>query len=128
MAAPDFREHDEAPPDAYAVRPYALSGGRTGPTSEQLPVEALVRACLDTVVHFLVPERRRIVELTADRFLSIAELSAHVRLPVGVVRVIVSDLSAAGMVRVHGATIGRNANPTTSLSLLESVLDGISSL
>jgi 1-acyl-sn-glycerol-3-phosphate acyltransferase len=60
-------------------------------------------------------------------FLSIAELSAHVKLPVGIVRVIVSDLADQGKVRIHGIANGQ-AGLATSLSVLESVLNGISSL
>ncbi len=72
-------------------------------------------------------ETVKILDLTAVEFLSIAELSAHVKLPVGVVRVIVSDLADEGKVRIHGAA-NDQSGLATSLSVLESVLNGISSL
>lgn len=120
---------DEADEETYAVRPYAVTGGRTRTTTnEPLPVEALVQALGGHSDIGLTPERRKILELTRDQYLSVAELSAHVSLPVGIVRVIVSDLSDAGKVRIHGSGALTASAPATSLSVLESVLNGISSL
>jgi DNA-directed RNA polymerase specialized sigma24 family protein len=113
--------------ETSVVRPYAVTGGRTRPTSPQaLPFEALVQS-LRAPVQGMTPEKRSILDLTAVEFLSIAELSAHVKLPVGVVRVIVSDLADEGKVRIHGVADGQSGI-ATSLSVLESVLNGISSL
>ena len=75
----------------------------------------------------MTTETVKILDLTAVEFLSIAELSAHVKLPVGIVRVIVSDLADEGKVRIHGVANGQSGL-ATSLSVLESVLNGISSL
>ena len=118
--------------DAYTVRPYALTGGRTTTSSTQMPVEALVQGMSATDVG-MTPERRAILELTATQYLSVAELSAHIKLPIGVMRVLVSDLADEGKIRVHGLTTtdhpGSTAyNPAASLSVLESVLNGISAL
>ncbi|MFP5347378.1 MAG: DUF742 domain-containing protein [Actinomycetes bacterium] len=114
--------------DASTVRPYALTGGRTAPSSDRIPVEALVQA-LGTPEVGMTPERRTILQLTTDQYLSVAEISAHVRLPVGVVRVLLGDMADDGLVRVHGLdTSSDNDNPAVSLSVLESVLNGISSL
>ena len=112
---------------AYAVRPYAVTGGRTAPASDRMPFEALVQGLSAPEVG-MTPERRKILELTATQYLSVAELSAHVRLPVGVVRVLISDLADERLVRVHGLTPSTDYNPAASLSVLESVLNGISSL
>jgi hypothetical protein len=122
--------------DAYAVRPYAVTGGRTVPTSVDLPVEALVQA-LGVPDETMTVEKRTILELTGTQYLSVAELSAHVKLPVPVVRIVVGDLVEEKLVRVHGVhgTSGLGLpsrtgdyNPSASLSVLESVLNGISSL
>jgi hypothetical protein len=121
-ADPDETEVEET----YAVRPYAVTRGRTRPSSSDLPIEALVQS-LRAPVPGLTAETARILDLTGTEFLSIAELSAHVKLPVGVVRVIVSDLADEGKVRIHGIANGQNGL-ATSLSVLESVLNGISSL
>jgi Protein of unknown function (DUF742) len=112
--------------ETYAVRPYAVTGGRTRPSSTDLPIEALVQS-LRAPAPGMTAETVKILDLTATEFLSIAELSAHVKLPVGVVRVIVSDLADEGKVRIHGIATGQEGL-ATSLSVLESVLNGISSL
>ncbi|MFB9376970.1 DUF742 domain-containing protein [Kineococcus gynurae] len=105
------------------VRPYTLTGGRTRPAVE-LGYETLVEARTPPRAGML-PERRLILARTAHEFLSVAELSAHLALPVGVVRVVVGDLVEGGQVTVHTA-----ARPTeaTAQQLLESVLHGISAL
>jgi hypothetical protein len=112
--------------ETNAVRPYAVTGGRTRPSSADLPIEALVQS-LRAPVAGMTAETVKILDLTAVEFLSIAELSAHVKLPVGIVRVIVSDLADEGKVRIHGIANGQ-PGLANSLSVLESVLNGISSL
>jgi DNA-binding GntR family transcriptional regulator len=72
-------------------------------------------------------ERRRIMELTGGRILSVAELSAHLSLPLGVVRVVVGDLADEGLLVVHSGS-PTAAPPATNLTVLEGVLNGISSL
>ena len=111
--------------ETYAVRPYAVTGGRTRSSSD-LPIEALVQS-LRAPAPGMTAETSKILDLTGTEYLSIAELSAHVKLPVGIVRVIVSDLADEGKVRIHGIANGQNGL-ATSLSVLESVLNGISSL
>ena len=118
---------DDQDAEEFTVRPYTVTGGRTRPSGADLPVEALVEALAEPEIG-MTPERRKILELTKKSYLSIAELSAHVHLPVGVVRVVVSDLSQSGMVRVHGLTMTSAPQPATTISVLESVLNGISSL
>ncbi len=119
-------------PDAVAdetanVRPYTVTGGRTRSGSGDLPIEALVE-CLGDAGAQHAAESRRILELTAGDYLSVAELSAHLHLPVGVVRVLACDLADEGLVRVHGLTTTESHPPATTLSVLESVLNGISAL
>lgn len=118
------RGEDEA---EGVVRPYALTGGRTRAAGAVLPMEALVQALVAPAVTD-TPERRKILQLCADTFESVAEISAHLRLPVGVVRIVVADLLESEQVRVHGLTTSQSTSPSISLSVLESVLDGITSL
>ena len=121
----DFSDDDTGHGRASAVRPYAITGGRTRASTAHLPLEALVQS-LTADPLATTPERRRILELTRDQYLSLAELSAHIEMPVGVIRVLVGDLADEGLVRVHG--LSTSSSPATSLSVLESVLNGISSL
>lgn len=123
---PQPDEPHEVVYESGSVRPYALTGGRTRGKGELLPIEALVSVIGRPPVQ-LSAEKLRIVDLAMTQYLSIAELSAHMHMPVGVVRVLVGDLVEAGHARVHGAVVSAYS-PATSLSVLESVLDGISAL
>jgi hypothetical protein len=121
-------EHDET----STVRPYAVTGGRRAMSSSDLPLEALVEALPSAVTsRGLTPEKRRILEECSSTFVSIAELSAYLKLPLGVVRVLVTDLSDASYLKIHLSTPvspETGQNPALSLSVLESVLNGISAL
>jgi Protein of unknown function (DUF742) len=109
------------------VRPYTVTGGRTRSGLHLLPIEALVRSASTGLR--MSGEKRRILELTDQQYLSIAELSAHLQLPVGVVRVLVTDLSDERLATVHGhGSSGSELASSLPLSVLESVLNGISSL
>ena len=133
---PDEREprrfdHDlydeETVEEARVVRPYALTRGRTRPGRSDLPLEALVRVVTGATDPVGTAERRRILDLTREQILSVAELSAHLSLPLGVVRVLVGDLADDGLVVVHTGSPAA-APPAANLKVLESVLDGISAL
>ena len=129
--APRRFDHDlydeESVEEARIVRPYALTRGRTRSGRTNLPLEALVRWVDGGVDTMGTAERRRIHQLTGTQILSVAELSAHLSLPLGVVRVLVGDLADEGLVVVHtGSTAA--AAPATNLKVLESVLNGISAL
>ena len=109
------------------MRPYALTRGRTRGSRADLSLVALVRGVAGATDRTSTPERRRILELSSASILSVAELSAHLSLPLGVIRVLVGDLADAGLVVVH--TGSPSAAPAaTNLKVLESVLNGISSL
>jgi hypothetical protein len=113
--------------EARTVRPYTLTGGRTRPLREDLPIESLVSAQTGQEGVRRTPERDRIVELTLGRLLSIAELSAYLHLPLGVIRVLVGDLAEEGSVLIHrpSETV---RDPAGNLEVLESVLNGITAL
>lgn len=119
----DDAEYEEA----RVVRPYALTGGRTRAVRTDLPLEALVRGVPGAEDPVSTSERRRILGLTHKSILSVAELSAHLSLPIGVVRVLVGDLAEEGLVVVHNGS-PKASTPATNLKVLESVLNGISSL
>ncbi|MFC0599538.1 DUF742 domain-containing protein [Streptomyces palmae] len=113
------------------VRPYSLTGGRTR-SGHVLLVETFV-ATLDgpeagweqpaegTRASRLRPELKAIVEL-CRRMRSVAEISALLKIPLGVVRVLLSDLADQGKIRVYGT--GR-APGQPDHALLERVLVGL---
>ena len=114
--------------ESRVVRPYTLTRGRTRHERADLPLEALVRGVATAGRPNETTERRRILELTASEILSVAEISAHLSLPLGVVRVLVGDLADDGLVLVHTGSPTSQAPASAQLKVLESVLNGISSL
>lgn len=112
------------------VRPYSLTGGRTR-FGHVLLVETFVAAIegpdarreltngsLGTKV---MPELRAIVEL-CRRMRTVAEIAALLRMPLGVVRVLLSDLADQGRIRVYGTGHGPGQ---PDRALLERVLSGL---
>lgn len=118
--------------EASTVRPYAVTGGRVRAAGVDLPLEALVEM-LPAAANSrgLPPEKRAILQHAGHTYVSVAELSALLRLPLGVVRVLVQDLSDDGYIRIHSSTpvsVHTGQSPALSLSVLESVLNGIAAL
>ena len=108
------------------VRPYTLTGGRTRTRSrDELLVETMV-SVPDYDSEFsdsLLPESQAVYE-RARRPVSIAELSVLLSIPLGVIRVLVGDLAAAGVLFVHPT--GHSYRHDTDV--LERVLDGLNRL
>ncbi|GAA2667672.1 MULTISPECIES: DUF742 domain-containing protein [Actinosynnema] len=103
------------------VRPYARTGGRTE-VRHDLRLETLVSTANPLLATGF--EQRAIVELcTAPR--SVAEVSALLSVPLGVARVLISDLIGTGAVATHEGT----GSPSgVDLVLMERVLDGLRKL
>lgn len=106
------------------VRPYTLTGGRTR-TRHYLLVETLISVTeYDPVLaESLMPESR-VLYTRARQRMSIAELSALLDLPLGVVRVLISDLAAQGALFIHPTAYAYQNNP----QVLERILDGLKQL
>ncbi|MFJ1745059.1 DUF742 domain-containing protein [Streptomyces sp. NPDC088116] len=112
------------------VRPYSLTGGRTR-FGHVLLVETFV-AALEAAderrelsngggASRLMPEMLAIVEL-CRRMRTVAEVSALLKMPLGVVRVLISDLADQGKIRVYGTGHGTGQ---PDHALLERVLSGL---
>ncbi|MER6301031.1 DUF742 domain-containing protein [Kitasatospora sp. NPDC001539] len=110
------------------VRPYVITGGRSRPSQADLAVESLVSALSELPElpeHVqLNREHRRILGL-CHSLLSVAEVAAHLGLPLGVVKVLVGDLRDLGAVQVLPPVPQAERLPTT---LLEEVLVGLRQL
>ncbi|HEX9352251.1 MAG TPA: DUF742 domain-containing protein [Streptosporangiaceae bacterium] len=125
MAAPKGRWLDrEAGP---VVRPYAVTKGRTVPAAgTSLGLIDVVVAAIDAELPAglrLGPEHRQILA-RCGRPVTVVDLASDIDLPVGVVRVLLSDLSQHGIVRVLATPRG----PVTNERLLRDVLDGLHAL
>jgi hypothetical protein len=108
------------------VRPYAVTNGRTLPSGEE-PfglIDVVFATGHRPPEHFRPgPEHRRILSLCRSPT-PIVDLISETDLPVGVVRVLLGDLTGAGMLRVLSAQNEPAADPR----LLRMVLDGLESL
>jgi hypothetical protein len=118
--------------EAYTVRPYAVKAGRIFGEADGLAIEALVAATPEAkTAKGLTPEKKKIIQLATEDFVSVAELSAHCKLPLGVIRVLVMDMADTGYLTIHTTSpISKSADDRSGItrSLLESVLDGIAAL
>ena len=111
--------------DQQRVRPYAMTGGRTRPTHDALAIETLVSTTSSVdLTPKLTVEQRAIAVLCHD-LLSIAEVSARLHLPLGVVRILVGDMADDHLVTVHRPA---HAGDRPDLALLERVLYGLRSI
>lgn len=107
---------DEAGP---LIRPYTVSAGRTRPTVE-LDLLSLVIATAKTPSG-MDPEHLQVLGLCRTPT-SVAEVSAYMRLPVAVTKVLLADLveCEAMVMRAPQVTSG-----TVDRALLEKLLDGL---
>lgn len=127
-AEPPGLQHEWLDDDAGpVVRPYTVTGGRVAPATGEFDLVAFVVAAPDAVPAghpHLHPEHRRLVELAGEP-VSVAELAAHLDLALGVVRVLLGDLLAGGLVDVHEP-------PTTAYlpddNILKAVANGLRAL
>ncbi|MEV6611480.1 DUF742 domain-containing protein [Kutzneria sp. NPDC051319] len=99
---PSPHEPASEPAESF-VRPFIVTGGRTMPLRDDLRIETLVvadRAALTAPLRF---ELLTVVRL-CQHPMSVAEVAAHLHVPLGVAKVVVGDLMAAGHVTVHQPT------------------------
>jgi hypothetical protein len=91
-------------PPAYdqttTLRPFVITAGRTDGTDPEIGMETQVSITPGAHPTRLPPEMRAIVSLCGEP-LSVAEISARLRLHLGVTRILVGDLRAAGQLDVH---------------------------
>ncbi|WP_158851884.1 DUF742 domain-containing protein [Saccharothrix deserti] len=106
------------------VRPYTRTGGRTR-SATTLAIETIVttneRAARDALTS--TAEHRIISDLCRNPH-SVAEVAATLRLPLGVVRVLLADMSDMSLINVHKEqAVDEKGRP--SLELMERVLMGL---
>ena len=119
---------DDAGGGGALVRPYARTGGRTKPGRE-LDLEALVlptangREAWESPL--LSPEHNTVIEI-CQQSVSVAEIAAQLRVPLGVARVIIADMVDLGLVEVlkTAAADGDERDP----AFLRRVLSGLQRL
>ncbi len=93
-AAPPH-QHADGGGDEPVVRPFLMTGGRTAPLVDGLRIETLVHARPAALSAPLRFEQQTVVRL-CQQPRSVAEIAAALDVPVGVARIVVGDLVAAG--------------------------------
>lgn len=110
---------DEAGP---LVRPYAMTRGRTRPANRDLNMITLVVAAKDEIDPVAL-DADYVTILELCRYpISVAELSAHMDVPIVVVKILLSDLIERGEVFARNPARDVQA---PDMKLLQAVLDGV---
>jgi hypothetical protein len=120
--AEDLWYDEEAGP---VVRLYAITGGRAAAPPGDFTMGAIVqRVSGARPTGELSVEQSTIVEL-AEKPVSVSEIAARLRLPLGSVRVILADMRDVGLIAVPRA---RDAGSAPTMQLLERLLGGLNTL
>ena len=115
---PEWLDQDAGP----VVRPYALTGGLTRPTGQRfdlLDMVGVVRRAGDSMPD-LPPEQVEVLQ-RCQIPAPLVDLAADMDLPVGVIRILVSDLRERGLVSIHRAQPAGLGD----LKILQEVVDGL---
>ena len=109
----------------HGLRPYLLTGGRAGPAGAKLEIEAQVETTATGrgAVGQLSFERRDIVLLCRGP-MAVAEIAAQLNLHLGVVRVLVADLVAEGLLAAGRPEVGLER----SVPIIERVIRGLQAI
>ena len=104
------------------VRPYALIGGRTRPSGETFDLVSMITAVRGSSPDLdgLEPEHLTLLRLCRLPT-SVADLAADLDLPLGVVRILLSDVRERRLIAVHHPVPTRLTDP----QLLREVADGL---
>ncbi|AKN73806.1 MULTISPECIES: DUF742 domain-containing protein [Streptomyces] len=117
---------EEASVTSDFVRSYVITGGRSLPAADDLALHTLVTLAPERTPPLGAgPEVMAIWQLCAGGYLSVAEVAGHLGLPVGVARLLLTDLFEQGhLLRRAEPPRAQNVDRAT----LEKVLNGLQSL
>ncbi|RII14176.1 hypothetical protein DSC45_21045 [Streptomyces sp. YIM 130001] len=124
------RYDDDAGP---LVRLYAMTAGRarTENGAERVDLMAIVRTTGTALSAPLPPEQRALLDLCAGAPRPVADLASDSGLPLGVVRVLLGDLTAHGLVRISPPSSASDSASTAhrpDARLLREVIHGLRTL
>lgn len=124
MPAPQYRWLDQAA-EGPVVRPYALIGGRVRPSGAVIDLLAIVQAVDNApgVAMFAEPEYAHVIRLCGQPT-PVADLAADLDLPLGVVRIVLSDMRERGLIVIRQP----RTTPLTDARVLKDVADALRKL
>ncbi len=116
----DIRQPKHGP--GPVVRPYALVRGRTKPSGDVPDIVSMVYALRRSAPSSadLEPEHLAVLHQCAEAR-SVVDLASALDLPLGVIRILLTDLRDQGLVRIHRPRTER----LTDIRLLREVADGL---
>ena len=125
VPADDTWPHRESGP---VVRPYAVTGGRTEPAGGEVLTLLTVLVATGSPLPTddparLAPEHHRLLGL-CGRQMTLADLAADTALPLGVVRVLVADLTELGAITV----VAQRSTDQQTGNVLQEILNGLRAL
>jgi hypothetical protein len=109
--------------DGRLVRPYAVSNGRTSP-STSLDLTSLVKSTGEVPPSRLEPDHAQAVALCREPA-SVADIAAQLRLPAAVTKVLLADLLGWGAVTAVTGEPPEVGAGSTDRVVLERVLDAL---
>jgi hypothetical protein len=109
----------------FRVRPYARTGGRTR-SAIALDIETIVTTNERAVRYgsMATAEHNVITKLCRNPH-SVAEVAATLRLPLGVVRVLLADMSDLSLINVHRNEAVKDDDNHPTMELMQRVLVGL---
>lgn len=107
------------------VRQFALTKGRARSIGRDLPLDTLVQTCIEPAGLVAFSGEQHTILALCHEPISIAEISAHLHVHLGIARVLVSDLAARHLVEVAA---GENRDGGPDLETLERLLDDLKAL
>ncbi|MER5257368.1 MULTISPECIES: DUF742 domain-containing protein [unclassified Streptomyces] len=121
------RYDDEAGP---LVRLYAMTAGRarTDNGAERVDLMAIVRRTGTAPRGPLPPEQRALLALSAPGPRPVADLASDSGLPLGVVRVLLGDLTAQGLLHITPPQSTASGKERPPAHLLREVINGLRAL
>jgi len=121
---PQTNVSESARPPRF-LRQYALTQGRVHSIGRDLPLDTLVQSSDRGLerINAVPAEQSAALEL-ARRPVSIAEISAHLHVHLGIARVLVSDMCAHDLVAVSTSDFAEGEGP--DLETLERLFDDLS--
>lgn len=109
---------ESAPTDF--VRPFLVTAGRTKSSVEGLQFETMIQAGTESGDDLRF-EGARVFELCQESK-AIAEISAHLKIPIGTIKVLVGDLIESGHLDVHQTL---DTSETEDVQLISRLIDGV---
>ncbi|MEV0903794.1 DUF742 domain-containing protein [Streptomyces hokutonensis] len=103
---------------------FVIAQGRALPRESEYEHTTIITAQDGAVAaaRTLAPEARTVMDLIADGFLSVAEVAAHTRLPLGIVRILLAQMAEDGLIHVRNPVPHAERHDPV---LLTAVLDGL---